>query len=138
MIVVDTNIIASLVLPTSKETRLAMSLLEKDRDWVAPTLWRSEFCNILATGVRNGWFQEDQAVEALSVAEEVMDGGEYSVPMTKVLKRAIESECTAYDSEFVVLAQDFSVRLVTLDAALLRAFPTVAVSLHEFGSESSS
>ena len=138
MIVVDTNIIASLVLPTSKYTKLAMRLLEKHRDWASPTLWRSEFCNILATGVKNRWFRADQAFEALATAEEVMEGGEYMVPASEVVKTAVESGCTAYDSEFVVLARDFSVPLVTLDSAILKAFPSIATSLHEFSSKGAS
>ena len=129
MIVVDTNVIAALVLPTSRYTEAAMELLARDREWAAPTLWRSEFCNVLATGVRTGWLIEGQAMEALSSAEEVMAGGEYEVPGAEVLRAAIASGCTAYDSEFVVLAQDLGVRLVTLDRAVLRAFPTVAESL---------
>ena len=77
MIAVDTNVIASLVLPTSRLTTAAENLLRADRDWVAPVLWRSELTNILATGVRNGWLTLDQAHEALATAEELMAGGDY-------------------------------------------------------------
>ena len=98
MIVVDTNVIASLVLPTSHHTPAALNLLGSDRDWAAPLLWRSELCNILATGVRNGWFGADQANEALAVAEEVMEGNDYAVPAAEVLRAAIASGCTAYDT----------------------------------------
>jgi len=133
MIVVDTNVIASLVLPTSEETASAVALLEVDRDWSAPVLWRSEFCNILATGVRNRWLNLEQAHEALRVAEELMEGSAFEVAATEVLKTAVASRCTAYDSEFVVLARDLGVRLVTLDSSVLKAFPEIAVSLREFG-----
>lgn len=126
MIVVDTNVIASLIFPTSEYTKAAMALLERDRDWTAPTLWRSEFCNILATGVRNGWLIEEQAIEALGSAEELMAGADFGVPAGEVLRTAIASGCTAYDSEFVVLAQDLGVKLITLDRAVLKAFPTLA------------
>jgi predicted nucleic acid-binding protein len=129
MIVVDTNVIAALVLPTSEHSDAAMALLESDRDWAAPMLWRSEFCNILATGVRSGWLSEGQAFEALSSAEELMEGTDYGLPSPQVLRTAIASGCTAYDCEFVVLAQDLGVRLITLDRAVLRAFPTVALEL---------
>jgi predicted nucleic acid-binding protein len=136
MIVVDTNVIASLVLPTSHHAQAAMSLLGSDRDWAAPLLWRSELCNILATGVRNGWFAADQAGEALTTAEELMEGNDYAVPSTEVLRAAIASGCTAYDAEFVVLARDLGVKLVTLDKAILKAFPAIAVSLHSIGASS--
>ena len=137
MIAVDTNVIAALILPTSKGTDAAMALLQADREWVAPLLWRSEFTNILATGVRNGWLELEQAIEALSAAEEVMDGGDYTVPAEEVLRLAASSGCTGYDSEFVVLARDLSVRLATLDGRILREFPDLAVSLDDFGSPGS-
>ncbi|MGV8040305.1 MAG: type II toxin-antitoxin system VapC family toxin [Thermoanaerobaculaceae bacterium] len=129
MIVVDTNVIAAAVLPTSGQTAKARALLEADRDWVAPLLWRSELCNVLATGVRAGWFDGGQAMAALGAAGELMRGGDFSVPAADVLKLAIASGCTAYDCEFVVLARDLAVKLVTLDQAILRAFPEIAVSL---------
>ncbi len=129
MIVVDTNVIAALILPTSEQTDAAIKLLELDREWSAPLLWRSELTNILATGVRNRWFELSQALEALDTAEEVIGENQYAVPADEVLKLAARSGCTGYDSEFALLARDLSVRLVTLDRELLQAFPEIAVSL---------
>jgi predicted nucleic acid-binding protein len=87
---------------------------------------------MLATSVRNDWLTVEQAMEALANAEEAMDGGEYHVPAAEVLRTAIESKCTACDCEFVVLAQDLGVKLVTLDRAVLQAFPNVAVPLNQY------
>jgi predicted nucleic acid-binding protein len=108
-----------------------MKLLARDREWAAPLLWRSEFTNILATGVRNRWFELSQALEALDTAEEVIGENQYAVPADEVLKLAFSSGCTGYDSEFALLARDLSLRLVTLDQQLLQAFPEIAVSLDE-------
>ena len=129
MIVVDTNVIAALILPTSQKTEAAIRLFSLDRDWAAPLLWRSEFTNILTTGVRNGWFDMQQALEALESAEEIIGDNQYAVPAEEVLKLAVSSGCTGYDSEFAVLARDLSVRLVTLDRELLGAFPDFAEAL---------
>ena len=131
MIVVDTNVIAALILPTSTQTDAAMRLLAADRDWAAPLLWRSEFTNILATGVRNGWFDLTQALEAVETAEEVIGDNQFIVPADEVLKLAVGSGCTGYDCEFALLAKDLDVRLVTLDRAPLEAFPETAVPLEE-------
>jgi len=136
MIAVDTSVIAALVLPTSDSTIAATMLLSSDRDWVAPLLWRSELTNILATGTRNEWFTLDQALEALSTAEELMDGGEYQVPAPDVLRLASETGCTGYDCEFVVLARDLDIKLVTLDRQILKSFPGTAIALSEFRSRS--
>jgi len=129
MIVVDTNVIAALILPTSQKTEAAINLISRDREWAAPLLWRSEFTNILTTGVRNGWFDMQQALEALESAEEIIGDNQYAVPADEVLKVAVSSGCTGYDSEFAVLARDLAVRLVTLDKALLGAFPDIAEAL---------
>jgi len=106
-----------------------MKLLEADREWVAPVLWRSELCNVLATSVRNERMTREQATEALASAEELMEGGDFRVPAAEVLKTAIESRCTAYDCEFVILARDLGVPLVTLDEGILAAFPDLAQHL---------
>ena len=53
---------------------------------------------------------------------------EYSVLSTHVLTLAARSGCSAYDCEFVALAQDLEVPLVTSDRQILKAFPTMAVS----------
>lgn len=45
--VVASNVLAYLYLP-GEFTSAAEALLEKDADWAAPMLWRSEFRNILA------------------------------------------------------------------------------------------
>jgi predicted nucleic acid-binding protein len=132
VIAVDTNVIASLVLPTSRLTTAAENLLRADRDWVAPVLWRSELTNILATGVRNGWLTLDQAHEALATAEELMAGGDYQVPASDVLRLACDSGFTGYDCEFAVLAIDLKLKLVTTDQQLLRTFPQIAVALNTF------
>jgi predicted nucleic acid-binding protein len=50
----------------------------------------------------------------------------------RVLRLAMESRCSAYDCEFVALAQDLGIPLVTVDRRLLNAFPSIAVSIHNF------
>ena len=64
--------------------------------------------------------------------ESLMKHREYEVVTTDVLRLAAASKCSAYDCEFVALAQVLNVPLVTSDAAVLKAFPSVAVSLGTF------
>ena len=58
--------------------------------------------------------------------------GAYNVSSEKVLELACDSGCTAYDCEYVALAQELGVPLVTTDKQVLRAFPKTAVSLEKF------
>lgn len=62
----------------------------------------------------------------------MMTGREYTVVVDHVLRLAGGSGCSAYDCEFVGLAQDLGVPLVTADRRVLRAFPSDTVALDVF------
>ena len=128
MIVVDTNVIAYLYLPGG-HTAKAEALLERDADWAAPLLWRSEFRNILAGYMRRNDLTFEQALRLQAEAENLLAGGEHDVDSQRVLELARDSDCSAYDCEFVALAQQIGVKLVTMDTMLLKAFPKHAVAL---------
>jgi predicted nucleic acid-binding protein len=125
MIVVDTNVLAYLWLPGDR-TAQAERLLRSDPDWNAPLLWRSEFRNVLAGCLRRGDVRLETALQIADEAEGQMRGREFSVPSAQVLSRVEESDCSAYDCEFVVLAEELGVPLVTSDERILRSFPSVA------------
>lgn len=125
MIVVDTNVLAYLWLP-GECTSAAERLLKADSDWNAPLLWRSEFRNVLAGSRRRGDLDLETAMEIADQAEGQMRGREFAVPSAQVLDCVSASDCSAYDCEFVVLAMELRVKLVTSDQRLIRAFPRVA------------
>lgn len=127
MIVVDSNILAYLFLP-GEFTAGAEALLHRDPDWAAPLLWRSEFRNILAGYLRRGTLSFDQALALQHEAEDLMAATEFPVDSHGVLELVQASDCSAYDCEFVALARDLGVRLVTMDRKLLRAFPDDTVA----------
>jgi predicted nucleic acid-binding protein len=128
MIVVDSNILAYLYLP-GEFTAAAEALLESDPDWAAPVLWRSEFRNILAGYLRRGKLTFEQAHAVQSEAEDLLTGAEYEVESRSVLELVRDSECSAYDCEFVALAMTLGTKLVTMDGKLLRSFPEIAMAL---------
>ncbi len=128
MIVVDTNVVAYFLM-AGEHTADAERLMRDDRDWAAPLLWRSEFRNILATYLRGGSLALDVAKRIAAAAETILRGREYAVRSDAVLAAAAASGCTAYDCEFVVLAEELGVPLVTADRKMLAAFPLTAQSL---------
>lgn len=128
MIVVDTNILAYLYLP-GEYTAEAEALLGKYPDWAAPQLWRSEFRNILAGYIRRNTLALQQAVALQREAEALLAANEHVVDSEAVLELVERSDYSAYDCEFVALAQMLEVKLVTMDAKLLKAFPKIAIPL---------
>ncbi|MHB8255386.1 MAG: type II toxin-antitoxin system VapC family toxin [Acidiferrobacter sp.] len=128
MIVVDSNVLAYLYLP-GEFTTAAETLMERDPDWNAPVLWRSEFRNILAGYLRRGQLTFGQAHALQSEAEDLLRDGEYEVDSRSVLELVRDSECSAYDCEFVALAMRLGTRLVTMDGKVLRSFPDISVPL---------
>lgn len=128
MIVVDTNVIAYLLLP-SVWTTAAEKLFQNDRDWAMPVLWRSELRNILTGYVRRGALSLESAIEIQHAAQELLSANEFNVDSGTVLHLAQESGCTAYDCEFVALAQQTQSQLYTTDSKVLKAFAGLATPL---------
>jgi predicted nucleic acid-binding protein len=131
MIVVDTNIIAFLVIPGERTTQ-AEQALTKDPLWFAPLLWRSELCNALALYVRKNILALNTAQEAYQHAAILMETREIPVPHSRVLELASSSGLSAYDCEFLVVAQEMNSQLLTEDSGILKQFPDVATSLRDF------
>lgn len=128
MIVVDSNIVAYLYLP-GDYTERAEALLERDAEWAAPLLWRSEFRNILAGYMRRKILTFETARDLQLEAESLLAGAEHEVDSRLVLELVRDSDCSAYDCEFVALAKILGVKLVTMDGKLLKAFPKIAAAL---------
>jgi len=131
VIVVDTNVICYRWI-SSPNNAAAENALSKDPHWIAPLLWRSEFRNIMALAIRKRTLTIYAAQDIMLKAEASLDGSEFAVSSDAVLKLVAKSNCTAYDCEFVALAQAEGVRLVTADRQIVREFPEVAISLQKF------
>jgi predicted nucleic acid-binding protein len=131
VIVADTNLLVYLYLP-GEHTETAERVLRRDAQWAAPVLWRSEFRNVLALYLRKGLLSVEAAVDAFREAEIAVQGREYAVETARALDLVQQSSCSAYDCEFVALAQELDVRLVTSDTRVLKSFPGIAVAPESF------
>ena len=127
MIVVDTNVISYLYL-NGERSQQAEKLLSKDPHWCAPVLWRSEFRSVLSLYLRKGLLTLAEVLLILEQAEELLGDHEYEVPSTEIMQLVSQSDCSAYDCEFVALAKFLGVTLITADKKLLREFPGIAKS----------
>lgn len=127
MLVVDTNIVAYLYLDPN-HTQLLQTLLQRDQDWIAPSLWRSELRNVLALYLRKGLLSMDAAIDVMTAAETLWGSKEYQSTSAHILALVVTSGCSAYDCEFVALARDLGTHLITFDQKLMVAFPNIALT----------
>jgi len=131
MIVADGNVLVYLTV-RSELSALAEAVYAVETRWAAPQLWVSEFRNTLVKYIQHRGLTMESALLSLRSAEEIIAGREYAVSSEIVLELAKDSGCSAYDCEYVALARDLGVPLVTADRQLLKAFPKTAVSLESF------
>lgn len=130
MIVVDTNVIAYAVLP-GERTKAALALAERDPEWVAPALWRRELRNVLATLMRVRQLPLRQALAAFSAAEALVTDATVEPSTEECLRLAARGRVSAWDAEFVFVAEAAGLPLVSADGKLARAFPGRVVALED-------
>ena len=134
LIVADTNLIAYLLIDGDR-TAEAEAVFTRDPIWASPLLWRSELRNVLSYHVHRRLFPLEHALALAEQAEEVIEGRDFAVATADVLELAASSGCSSYDCEFVVLARELDLPLVTADRTVLRSFPERAISLTRFAAQ---
>jgi predicted nucleic acid-binding protein len=122
MIVVDTNILAHFWLP-SDHTELCEQLFQWDPDWVVPVLWKSEFRNVVILYMRKNLIGIAVAIQLTEKAENQMKEREFHVNSVQVYDLADNSDCSSYDCEFISLAEELDIKLITMNKQILRSFP---------------
>lgn len=131
MIVVDTNVIHYCWV-RGEHTELAQAVRQRDPEWHAPILWRSELRNVLTSYLRRESLTRAQVASILGAAARALAECEHLVADDLVLDVVANSALTAYDAEFVALAAALSAPLVTGDKAILNAFPALAFTMKSF------
>lgn len=131
MIVVDVNIITYLLIENASYTELAENLFQKDSTWIAPVLWKSEFLSVLTGYYRREIIKSDSCWDIYRQADKHIETREMSD--FKSLFRIVEiSKLTAYDSQYVALATDLNLPLITEDKEILNEFPAVAKNIKDY------
>ena len=130
MIVADVNAVAYCLIEGEK-TEAARRLRGVDADWRLPELWRHEFLNILATWSRRGGAPLADAQELWRRAVHWIGPCEVPVNMTAALALAHEHGISAYDAQYLALAQQLQTVCATEDGRLRRLFPDLTRTLTE-------
>jgi len=131
MIIVDANLIGALFLQ-SDQSLIATRILEKDPDWYAPLLWQSEMRSIITSYLRHKLITLDKAIQIMDEAHALMMEHERFISSNLVLELVSTSKCTSYDSEYVALAKEMNLTLVTFDKEVVGEFPGIAVFPQDF------
>ena len=125
--VVDTNVVAYLLLGTEQyvdEARRFLASLSAAR---APAQWEAEIANVLWMAARHKILTINEAISRLNLAGSL---GIHTVANRTLwqgaLVRAHQSGVAVYDMLFVELAARERLPLATFDTALLKAFPNLA------------
>jgi predicted nucleic acid-binding protein len=126
--VVDTNVVAYLLLGTEQFVHEARTFLESVSEAQAPALWEAELANVFWMAARHKVVTIEEAISRLTLADSL---GIHSVPNRTLwqgaLIRSHTSGVAVYDTLFVELAARQRLPLATFDAGLRKAFPKIAV-----------
>lgn len=117
MIVADTNLLVALAVK-NEYSGLAVSILERDADWVAPPIWESEFRNAMLGMIRAGVIGHAVAVSAHKFVADTIQV--FSPSTAAVLRIAEMHNLTAYDAEFAALAEWLEIPCLSFDNDLLK------------------
>ena len=130
MIVVDVNVVAYLLIE-GERTSLAREVWRLDPDWRVPDLWRHEFLNVLATLARSKILDFETAAWTWRQALDLLRPGETEIEMSEALTLAMQTRISAYDAQYITLAQQLGVPLVTEDRQLLKTFSGLSLAMSE-------
>lgn len=130
MLLVDTNLIVPLYIRTARSDT-ARKLLAFDGLWRTEPLALIEFSNVLATYQRSRYITADAARNCLARAEIWLRPLFFSIRHEAALDLAIRYKVTAYDARFLALADELGSRLVTENARLQAAAPSLTQSIRD-------
>jgi len=131
MIIVEANLIGALFVQ-SDQSSLAARIFEMDPDWYAPLLWQSEMRSLITSYLRHKLITLDQATQIMDEVHALMMEHERFVSSNLVLELVSMSKCTSYDCEYVALAKEMNLTLVTFDKEVVREFPGIAIFPQDF------
>lgn len=128
MRLVDTNIVAYLLV-YGERSASARALLDIDPDWHSESYLVVELTNVLATQVRARRLSLRQATSILIDGQALITPGLHLTGHSDALALAAHLSISAYDARFLALSIEMGAPLITEDAKLRKAAPSLTQSL---------
>ncbi|MDA0379311.1 MAG: type II toxin-antitoxin system VapC family toxin [Bacteroidetes bacterium] len=130
MIVVDSSVLVNAVMQSDHAADID-DVLTRMPVWVAPALWRSEVRHAILRYIRHGSLPPREGYSKVLEVEGLVKQSREIRDHHLVLTIAVETGCSAYDSEFVALAMEEGIPL-TYDQKLINTFPRIAMTPGEW------
>ena len=125
--VIDTNVIAYLLLGTEGFVDEARRCFEEVATPLAPAHWEAEITNVVWMATRAGVLAPIDAPVRIGLARRLgIESVATATLCQGALLRSIDSGVAVYDTLFVELAARMACPLVTFDKDVLKAFPELA------------
>jgi predicted nucleic acid-binding protein len=127
-VVVDTNVVAYLLLGTEGFVEEAKGCFDTVSNPIAPAHWEAELTNVVWMAVRSGVLPPEEGPVRLSLARRLgIESVTTATLCQGALLRSIGSGLAVYDTLFVELAARTGCPLLTFDKAMIKAFPDIAI-----------
>ena len=131
MIVADCTLLAYLLLE-GDHTAEAEEVFRRDPEWCAPFLWRSEIRNVFTKYILHRGLPLEEALAKMEEAEALLGHRSFAINSSHVLEEAVRKRLSAYDAEYLTLAIQLQIPLITFDRQLLSSCPNSAFSATDF------
>lgn len=126
--VIDTNVVAYLLLGTEGFTTEARTCLDTVSHPIAPAHWEAELTNVVWMAIRSGILPPAEGPVHLNLARRLgIESINTATLCQGALLRSVSSGIAVYDTLFVELATRMACPLLTFDKAVIKAFPEIAI-----------
>lgn len=126
--VVDTNVVAYLLLGTEGLVDEAAACFNTVSNPIAPAHWEAELTNVVWMAVRSGILPPAEGPVRLGLARRLgVESVNTATLCQGALLRSVASGVAVYDTLFVELAARMRCPLLTFDKAVIKAFPRIAI-----------
>ncbi len=129
MIVIDTTVLADLLLGNEDKALAVKKLIVEDPVWLSVSLWRYEFGNVVWKNLKFGTGSNFETLSSLlGIAEKFLEET-VEVNMENTLMISSDNGLTFYDASYVSLTRLRNLKLRTRDAKILRLCSDVALPM---------